>query len=779
MIKKIASICFGLLLSTKIFACAEYWDEMYAYSIFSQEIANEPQYSAFLWEPYYPYYNEDNQTSNANIKSWQNMLGISYEDALYLVFKMTLSDLKSIIKQGKSNDSRFHFLTKDLIKNHKEALNYLVVAKELEPYMNMSRNDYYEESWYYYSPKPVLPISNLENYDDYISFFENAYKKSKNQELKMRYAYQLIRLAHYSGRYEAAIDYFNTYVAPMDYKSEMYYYALSQYAGALRGTGNTFESALLFFQVFTHSNDLKRVAMTSIRITDDTSYDLFIEKAKTIEEKNSADLMLGFLAFNDPVNSLKKIIARSPNAPEAKILIARQVSEIGSNLKMYGDFSKDENKRFPILEKSSQFDVVLEVINQQLTNTEVKNKSFWNIVGGYLLFLNSDYDKATALLNKAKPENKLQTDQIKTLLAVIDLARIDVITPDKEIYIYSKYKDILESQSENYAVSGYFYKILANRYYLQKDYAKSLMAEGYFSMIDDNPQEIILKQLEDIYYKKNKNDYELCLINKFNKNVYQSDNSKLTKDDIVKSYIHAKKSENLIIDDKLDLALAESKKIKDSSSLKVSKNIFGVNYEECYSCDDIMHTYYLDNFSFIADSLNYSELIGVLIKLKELGEGTSKEANKANFLLGTFYYNVSGTGYFREYLGIGRWGYAANSFTSKQNKLGIYEGGINMNTQPSYRRNTTPVAKKYYETAYNQTSDEELKAHLAFGLSKCELEDFFELYYTSPRDSISYDIPITNRKYFEELHRYKNTTAYNMAESNCLLFSYYVNNIGK
>lgn len=778
MIKKIASVCLCLLLFTKIFACAEYWDEMYDYSIFSQEIANEPQYSAFLWNPYYSYYNEDNQTSNANIKSWQDMLSISYEDALYLVFKANLSDLRSVLRQGKPNNTTLKFLTSNIIKKNKEALNYLVVAKELEPYMNMSKDDYYQESWYYYSPKPTLPIRNLENYDDYISFFINAYDKSNNQELKMRYAYQLIRLAHYSGRYETAIEYFNTYAAPLNYKSEMYYYALSQYAGALRGTGNTFESYLLFFQVFTHSNDLKRVAMTSIRITDDTSYDLFIEQAKTKEEKNSADLMLGFLAFNDPINSLKKIIARSPKAPEAKILVARQVSEIGSNLKLYGDFSRDDNKRFPILEKSRQFDVVLEVINQQLANPEVKNKSFWNIVGGYLLFLNSDYNKATALLNNAKPENQLQADQIKTLLAVIDLASIDVITSDKEKYIYNKYKDILESKSDNYAVSGYFYKILANRYYLQKDYAKSLMAEGYLSQIDDNPQEIILKQLEDIYYKKDKNDYELCLINKFNQGVSKSDNSLLTKDDIVKSYIHTKKSENLIIDDKLDLALAESRKIKDSLP-KVSKKIFGVNYEECYSCDDIIHTYYLDDFDFIPDSLNYSELIGALIKLKELGKDTSEEANKANFLLGTFYYNVSATGYFREILGIGRWGYASNSFTPKQNKLGVYQGGINMNTQPSYRKNTTAVARTYYQIAYNKSSDRELKAHLAFGLSKCELEDFFQLYYTSPMDSVSYDIPITNRKYFEELNRYKNTTAYNMAESNCLFFSYYVNMIGE
>lgn len=75
-------------------------------------------------------------------------------------------------------------------------------------------------------------------------------KSASSTFLKLRYAYQVVRLAHYAGKYDDAIKYYDSYVAGIAGNSVIAQWALGHKAGALMETGKSTEANYLFSTLF-------------------------------------------------------------------------------------------------------------------------------------------------------------------------------------------------------------------------------------------------------------------------------------------------------------------------------------------------------------------------------------------------------------------------------------------------------------------------------------------------------------------------------------------------
>jgi hypothetical protein len=458
----------------------------------------------------------------------------------------------------------------------------------------------------------------------------------------------------------------------------------------------------------------------------------------------------------------------------------------------YADWSENcvgKDKRYPLTclgneETGLFFQRVLAFSQQMANRPEVKDKDFWTLTAAYLTFINKDFAKAKSYLDKVEAKNAKYKNQKQNLAMYIDISEQAEITSAIETAFYTKYKNVFDNQPGDYRagtdvdpgnVSGFVIDVLANRYFLQKDYAKSFLLNNNITRLEDNPDEGMLTAVEAFYHKSNKNAME----NYIAKNLLPEE---VANNADIQQYIDYLWGNIYLAKGELEESLTAFKKIKNSNYRRfsgISNEIFGYNRIECFDCsvDEVMRTDYLSDFPFIKSTMNKRELVEALLQLQKTGQKKDETGAKANYLTGNFFYNASRTGYYRHILRFDQTNGANymkfdDYYGKKQN---IYDG-IYFKNYPTYYENQATLSASYLEKAYAQAGENELKARIAFALSKCEQEVHYDTnevryYWSDDSDNIL----ISGRKYFAELNKYKGTRFYKEVKTNCKYFEYYVN----
>ena len=768
-------LCLSVVSSS--LACGGWDDSDYNYyNLFMQTIIDNPYYYPFLLVSEYPYYSSKEKEKNENIEQWQSYLGLSYEDAEYLVFKASKATIDSLIKKQTVTDERLNFATASWTKRYHQALLYLSYAKYLEPYMIVTIGD--RDGWSYYYRDDYGYYSNDAgdlDYEKVINVLRRSWNAEKDNELKLRYGYQMVRLAHYTRRYAESVDFFNRYVESLNYRPAMYYYALNQCAGAERGLGNTDEANYLFFKVFSNTKNLKTNTLNSICLSSDVDYQQFLERAKSANEINDAYMLLGYMSFSNPLAMAEEIIKKSPDAIQAKVLIARAINQLERNHNGVGDdnamlLSKNGDN-ISLAKKDEFFLQMLDFSVEMTKNKQVKEMDFWNLTTAYLYFLNKDFDISKKYLAQVSEKDDKYKSQKELFATYIYLCEQPTITLEVEKVLFEKYRAHIYKED-------FLKDILANRYFLQEDYAKSFLLHHSISAMEGYINADLLNQIETFLSKPNKNEWEKHIarnddtieyINYLRGNYY------LALGELPKSLDAFSKVQPTF--QWRDRSYYNKAKDDYSGFTGISDKIFGYNQivRYSYSPENIMRNDFSAQFSFIKKTMNKKELVEALIQLQKIGEQDNETGAKANYLLGNFFYNVSSTGYY--------WHILRFDLTNGTNwpKMGVTEEqdiykGVYFKKYPMYYDNQVDIANDYLQKAYEQASDNELNARIAFALSKCEQANWDN----EPSDSYwgyyrGKEILISNREYFAELAKYKDTHFYDEVKTHCKYFEYYVN----
>ena len=784
MKKIVLSILSLFNLATYSYACADFSEDYSYYNLFNQAIIHSPQYQPFLMTMDNPYYDtSDVVLKDEKIEDWANYLNLSYDDTYYLVYKSSKSAIDQLVKNKKSQDKNLNFVNSDFIQKYKQALLYLSYAKYLEPYMNHNYIDT-GDSWSFIdrSGKKATDL----DYNKVMSVLEKSYKAETDVELKMRYAYQIVRFAHYTNQYNESIKLFNKYVVPLNVKSTMYYYALDQKAGAERAVGNYIQANYDFFEVFSHTKNRKDSAYNSMKVTQDLDFESMLKKAKTNQEKIDLYLLIGYREFSNPLSTIRQIAKLDVNAEQAKVLYARAINLIErSYMNQYvnGSYWSETEIKPSLIPSLSNNGYDSDLPSNYLKETisigieqanKAKDSDFWNISIAYLSTISKDFDKAKLYLSKVNTTNQDFILHKKMIEMLIDVNQQSKITPAYEKTILAKYGDILKFELKYPKEYEYGAKIftdeelmkdrfqdilkdiLANRYFLQGDKAKAFLLHNSIYDLAYNVNWPLLNELDALDKKNNKNDFEKYLVSdvsylQFSEDTYQfnSNNSKFKLSEFIANY----KGTLYLKERKFDLAKAEFKKVPKNFSIEttsyystdktysynwysgISNGIFGYNKIECFNCPEsqVIVKPYVNEFKFIKPKMNKLELTEAIIELSELAKKSDQQAVKANYLLANFYYNTTSLGYFRELLSFDRNnenGPKFHSFINPNSEIKILDKIFinyykNYNISAQYINNFS-LGEEYVKNALINVSEPELKAQILYTASKIEQGKFYE-----------------------------------------------------
>lgn len=825
MKKLILSLFMVFLSYNKISACADSSMDYDYFNLFAQEMIHSPEYEPFLLAYDSPFYEVKNKFRSENIESWQKYFDnqLTYDETLALV---QIVDLKHIINwsKGKLTHSLSKKLGTQFFKKYKQGLTYLIKAKELEPYMSI--NYIADENTFHFNVDEDRKNATQLNYSKTMESLMNAYKNSTNKEIKLRYAYQIVRFNHYTRNYEKAIKYFNELVTPLNLKSPIYYYTLQQMAGAQNGLGRKEMANWNFFQVFIHSRDLKESSFTSMKLSNSGEFIGLLNRAKTAEEKNMAYFLLAYNDYSNPVPLMEKMLENDANSKILKVLTARAINQLERNyLLLYPYCNEKHNngdKFLPVYSSTYYTEGINFIKELQNIIIKIKSKSkdtFWDISDAYIRFLSKDYKGSNDILKLIKTNEKDYIQQIEKMKMLNEIVSQKKITPEFEEILMKKYGKVLTEKPKKvkYGVydsmdtQNFIIDIVANRYFLQGEDAKSFLLNNDISVLQFYPNLALTKKIEEFYKKPNKTNFEKFIIQKSIKdidaeaffNLIYGDYAMRTADFInaKKYYTKAKSFEKIYLN---NYYWSEKKEnyFKDryDGYNNISSLVFGHNVWESFESkpEISMKAEDLSYFPFIKQKMNKLELAEALIKLERIANKNNDEKNttaaKASQLIGNLLYNTSILGYFREL-------FTLDMNNGNSSKFHFYKQEEERKYNFSYKAfydsgfinpDNFNLSIYYYEKALKLSKDKEQKARILFQMASAEQGKFYQWEanqnfnsdYSDPDYSekvkvFEAQINLTKREkfrtYFAELKKhYKKTKTVKDLQTSCLYFGYYM-----
>lgn len=480
----------------------------YYTSFFSQRLQDDNSYRPFYYTGYRFLYDEEEpvSTKEATSAEWTTyaankaskkdvqafVLKYSYKQLSNLYYHIEKKQPLTIPDSVKQNSFTKWFLqSKDL-----EALGYLMFAKQAEPFVT-GDEDLWEER-----TRDDAKMSRL------IKNGIQLWTAAKNDFIKLRYGYQVTRLAHYSEQYKACISYYDTYIKPNQTNSVLQELSLALKAGAMYKLGNNAEAAYMFSQLCA-TNVVKRksnyLSFTfSTRDEEGTktvTKEAVLNYCKTNKEKAN---VIAVYAFNSLVNNLpelKAIYQLDPASPLLELVSIREINKLeekylhpsiqqlkGKKL-MYSWnlFNWDyDNPNYDSLyiESEQQTKEMISFYHQLAQDKRVANRGLFEVAAAYAAYMSKDLKQAREYLRSAKemPLSAAVKDQwmlTSLLVSINEKGKLDAAF-EEELLPTVEWLEGKAKKDEEWRkfYRNLFTEILAVQYSKQKDASKTALTLG-------------------------------------------------------------------------------------------------------------------------------------------------------------------------------------------------------------------------------------------------------------------------------------------------------------
>ena len=193
-----------------------------------------------------------------------------------------------------------------------DVVDYLIFAKNCEKYCVKG------EEW---SEKP----KDVAQMFFWINTGRQQFKNTKSYFLKLRYAYQIIRLAHYAKDYKAVIDIYNDVMPKTDkINSIINYWILGHKAGALKALGKRAEAAYLFAVVFRYCPSKRRQAFESFDIKTDLEWRQCLNFCRDDRERGALYAIRASYDKAKAFEDMKELYRLDPQNEHLEMLLIRE-----------------------------------------------------------------------------------------------------------------------------------------------------------------------------------------------------------------------------------------------------------------------------------------------------------------------------------------------------------------------------------------------------------------------------------------------------------------------
>ena len=435
--------------------------------LFDAELTSEPGWRPFYftWNHLYDYeWTELPDRHDDLIDEWSSYFGtrVTREELRKVIFDASPEDVERIrsFVRSPGDPATDPLLLNPFVRSLRDRpdddfLTYLTFAKRCEPSATFS--DYWDED------------GRIEKHGDTMRALIigglSLYGSTTSPFFKLRYGYQVIRLAHYLGEYQRCVNLYATCVAPLNSTSPIAYWALEQKAGALRSLGQVAEAAHDFSVVFDRTESRKYPSYLSFRIESDSAWEAVIRLCANSHEKSVLHFLRGINNYNNALEEMENIYALEPSSGMLNTLLVREINRHEDRIYQmdrpyYADFSpSDEEGTAASLERLRTF------LNRCVSEKKVKNIHLWRLADAYVESLLGNSDASIQKLSALRPvaTDTLSLRSIDLILTAIDVERASTLTAGNEDKLF---KRVLDGQHDK------LLRFTINRF------AKTLAAQG-------------------------------------------------------------------------------------------------------------------------------------------------------------------------------------------------------------------------------------------------------------------------------------------------------------
>lgn len=717
------------------------------------------------WQEYYrSYYQQDTIQKIANLEEWnERFCGYSslgeVED---IVYKASDAELRALHQSAETPTNKpplpsriadNTFALSIATSSCTEVTSYLIFARACEFYVVRR-----------------APLQAVPEMLRLIQEGERMFEGYQSYFLKLRLAYQMIRLAHYAGQPEMAIRLYNRLIDNrIDKKtlgsSIVTGWTLGHLAGALQQMGNYPEAAWRFSLVFRNCPSKRRQAYNSIYFRNDEDWKAALHLCRDDKERSTLYLIRAAKSPTMEAAELQTIYELDPGNPQLeypfiravqdmeKIFLRTRVTDQKANIK---DGVQIREKRAPALLDLQK------LARRVIRENQVYNPKLWRALNGYLQLLAGDSYGAEMTWNRLEADLKKRDDYDKQLRKQMDqwrmLLRIMQLDPAKTFIDAEAYRLMEEDVfKENPDFQFFLEDWLASAYIANQRPGKALLAAYPPEAIGYNPDMAVIDDLLALTEEENP-----VMLEK----VMQID----TNVDRVKAILLEYKGAALLGRGEVEGAYSVMDKISEVEKAKMKKFApFRENFSE------LVHT----NVG-AADSLQLSrfEIAKMLIDYEfraKASESTGKKQDAAiyYYFMGLAHYNMSYFGYAWE---------AVDFYRSGYNWGRLQQGPVfSLPGSPDGNKEYTDVslALQYFNKAYEIAETRELSARALFMAARCQQKQWFcnkdnQYHYKGTQDQLIPVLPQQYMGFYNVLNKkYADTRFYEQAIQECKWLALY------
>lgn len=714
-----------------------------------------------LYKNYFEAVEKANQQDNLSEWYERYCTEVKKEDLAYIIYKAPIEELNLLLTATRSKSLQIPPNLRDntfaqfvFEKKCTENLEYLMFAKQCEPYVIAT------ERW-------QAPPRDKETMQRLIAEGKRQFSKMHSHYMRLRYAYQVIRLAHYAGEYEQTLALYDELIPKVDKQGSRWsesiipWWIMGHRAGALRKLGDNVQASYLYAQIFQYCPGRRTSAFQSFFIKTDEEWQDCLRLCQSDEERAALYTIRASGASSKALEDMEKIYEITPRNRNLEVLLVQEIRKMERNL-LGLEFNrrKAENKRYYQVPAPNAGKYVIDLqkfARKVRQEGKAERPELWRIAEGYLEFLAGDFYAAEKTFREASSEvnDKILKEQLQVFQLALKIAAFEKPTPEVESFAFDLIKD-----NKLYKTYRSFPDFLKDKMaWLYKQYkqeGKAFLCQRPLSELRPNPQMALLDDMIATALKTDQTRFERLLMENNPLNVLLDMKATL-----------------LMSRGEMEAAFETYKRIPAANWDDFGQfNPFRETYKDCISCYQRSDTLGLSGY------FNKGELLQELLDLEYKAKGDLEGAARHYYQLGLAYYNMSYFGYAWKAMDF----YRSGSTWSKLHQPKLAEGDsrvYNYLNFPYGNRENTGLSRALYffEKSRLLATTPELAVRAAFQAARCEQKIYFQSpeYKPEPCCNRIPRLPETALVNFSRLkEQYRETEFFKMIVKECRYLEVYV-----
>lgn len=754
------------LVETPAGACDPGARPFAGYSFLVPEIINKnAAYAPFFveWDDYYQrfYFNRDIQKEE-NVLEWKERFceQAAPLDIEYVVYEASFDELADL-REAAADPKGKHSLPYTLLNNSfaevivlngcTEVIDYLMFAKKCEPYVIAYGG------W-------RLPERDPASMQMLIEEGRGRFGQTQSYFIKLRYAYQIVRLAHYAGQWQQTVDLYNDLLPKVDRRktSVIYFWTLGHLAGALQRLGKYPEAAYRYALVFRFCPSKRTQAYRSFLVRNDQDWEQALRLCQNDAEKSTLYLLRAGGARTHTVDDMRQIFALDPGNPQLDLLLVSELQQLEKVFLSTPVTDRRFGEARGALRRNEAAAHLLRLqafVREALRAGKVANPKLWRCAEGYLELLANDNYAAVHTFDRAEDALDLDLDydsdlkrQLEVWRTLAEILRLDPRDTyvDEAIFRIRSY----ETFKQFPAFEPFLQDYVSTVYAQSQHPGKAILAAYPPEALGYNPSLAILDDL-------------LRAADEANPILLEKAMRMDTNPDAIRARLLERKGAFLLGQGQPEAAVATMRAITPTQQVEMARfSPFKEVWRE--------QVHFSGGFLADTAALNRLEIAERIVdhdfRAKAALAVGDPEAARLLYLNGLAYYNMSYFGY--------AWS-VTDYYRSGYNWLRLAQGPVfPLRGSPDGNREhlDLSVALGYFERALAEARDPELAARAAFMAARCQQKMWFQLPDArySP-GSRMIPVPAAEyRVYYDVLQqRYSGTAFYGQIVKECKWFEKY------